>query len=863
MKMNEVNRSLERCIADLNIGNDILELLLPKGKPHAFETDFWDYKEIFPAQPSPPSSGNMKLYNYELHKIIKDVVSFYNSYGGYLIFGVKDKGLDKLCNFETEVDCDDFIKRIKAYTGESIQIYFARLDAPHPHSEKTIGLLLIPRRKQSDSPVCMIKNGPTWEEKKPYNKGSTYIRREAQCIAAENSDKDWSFLYSERRLEPKNTLVKLLASSNLPPRDQELVEFVGRNKELGILRSWSLDQKAPIKLLTGIGGLGKTSIAYRFAEEVCETTAGGVEAVIWLTAKKETFAALRGKMVSTTRHDFSNIKELLERLVKEFWGEFVFEQDTDIDELKELVIEGCEEQPCLMIIDDLDSLSPEDQKECTSILQEISQRTVGRKYLPSKILLTARLDQGMSPTSVIKVSGLNKEPFIHHLKNLCKQFGLAEFSPTVNKQIFKTTSGSPLFASGIVRLVNLGENPKKVCDTWMDGDGEDIRAFAFKRELDRLSVQAASVFLAVLRMGEVGLDDLEAIVEVNKRRLLDLISELQSYHLLSKSENKFGEMNFAASKELLAVVDILRQRLGKNTHSIERNCAKVKKNQGDQSAGIGTGISRIVSLWNEGSSEEALLRAKELARVHPTNGDVLCALGKALLVVSPARYKEADLALNQSVQFKCKRIELFSLVVRVKKGLEDWQGLRTYALTNSSKNPAYDPTLDALITANSNLYNLAMNSERLDDAIKYSKEVVEKISDKIQGQSLKHSYFENLCERQLISARDYINAVRQRNTRDGDHIDIVNAVFVLNENKISNAEYSTLACYALKKWFSSVENRPVVDLEALEILQDKLIVLKRYKNSFGSKLSGNESFLIELDSTITELEFRGAKLSAL
>ena len=38
-------------------------------------------------------------------------------------------------------------------------------------------------------------------------------------------------------------------------------------------------------MITGIGGLGKTTLAYRFAEDVTDTGAGEMEQLIWLTAR--------------------------------------------------------------------------------------------------------------------------------------------------------------------------------------------------------------------------------------------------------------------------------------------------------------------------------------------------------------------------------------------------------------------------------------------------------------------------------------------------------------------------------------------------------------------------------------------------
>jgi len=51
------------------------------------------------------------------------------------------------------------------------------------------------------------------------------------------------------------------------------------------------DDFARVRLIAGEGGLGKTSLAYRFAEEVATRRVKPFEQVVWLTAKKRQFIA--------------------------------------------------------------------------------------------------------------------------------------------------------------------------------------------------------------------------------------------------------------------------------------------------------------------------------------------------------------------------------------------------------------------------------------------------------------------------------------------------------------------------------------------------------------------------------------------
>ena len=70
-----------------NLGKEVIEELLPDCKPHDYEKQLWDYKELLPVLPVVVKPNNTMLseFNFKMDEIVKDVVSFYNSYGGYLL----------------------------------------------------------------------------------------------------------------------------------------------------------------------------------------------------------------------------------------------------------------------------------------------------------------------------------------------------------------------------------------------------------------------------------------------------------------------------------------------------------------------------------------------------------------------------------------------------------------------------------------------------------------------------------------------------------------------------------------------------------------------------------------------------------
>jgi len=67
-------------------GPQVVDDLLPGGSPYWFEKSLWDYKLQLPIPPRGRtlSLAEKQTLDWECSRIVKDVVSFYNTYGGYL-----------------------------------------------------------------------------------------------------------------------------------------------------------------------------------------------------------------------------------------------------------------------------------------------------------------------------------------------------------------------------------------------------------------------------------------------------------------------------------------------------------------------------------------------------------------------------------------------------------------------------------------------------------------------------------------------------------------------------------------------------------------------------------------------------------
>jgi len=856
--------NLKVAVENKSLLPSVLEYLLPEGKPFSCEGQLWDYKLKIPVLCATPSQAEKDEQRLAIAELVKDAVSFHNAYGGYIVFGVRDKGDKRIVGVEGDFNCGDFNKTLQRYAGISIECLYNVLDAPTSGSPPIrVGILLIPRRAPGAVPIRFVRKGPDKLNGKPCFSEDIYVRIRDECRAATNTHEDWMFLHSDR--QPPDTIATAASpiKSYLPARDEDLISFVGRTEHLASLRKWITDIRSPVRLITGIGGLGKTTLAYRFAEEISSVGAGGVEAVIWLTAKQQTFSPLRGKMVPVNRVDFSDIPSLFKQILKFLNYEFPVEEDDPTpSEVIDRVIEALSMYPAMIVVDDLDTLPPDDQKETVAALNSLALRTVGRELPPSRILMTSRLDQGLPLTSIIKIHGLDRDEFKLYFENVTDALGVGRFRKAEVDEIFRASSGSPLFAASILRLVKLGEDSRDVVVKWEGADGEEVRSFAFKRELSRLSQIQTRIIYSVMLLGETNLADIAEVLDMSPRVVRDQISELQAYHLISTITREGREGSVRVPSELQAVVNLVRDQLGNSAQGIDEAVARAHAKGGNQEQEIGLGIRSIARDWNENRSGEALIEALKLSERFPDNADVASVLGAAYIKNKPPKMKEADRALERAIKLGCRRPELLANVIQAKTALEDWSGIWDFTKDKASNEFNRDQALSAYLMATEQLIKISRLRGDYRRHGELALAAVERITGKIRRTRVEQTYFAELSRKNFEFGRAYIEAIERQCSRPGDRIAVFEATVRLSSADILLSDLIRKGFSSLEVWWSDVERRSVIDAAACKILHKMLAKLAIMQQRLVD-INGDAKLVDEVHRVHRDLEFRGAALQAL
>lgn len=861
-------QKLHYCVEGLSLSREVVDLVIPNGRPHDVETQLWDYKRDIPILKSTPSEADRTEYRSALSELLKDAVAFHNAFGGYLVFGVSEDPKNRIPGCSDGFDCGDFNKRLHAYTDSNVECLFTRLPVSDEADAPLVGLLLVPKRPSNMPPVKFRKKSGdrTVGGGGPAFSAETYVRVRDECRPAAATADDWKFLLSDREVTddaggpkvPRRPIHTLL-----PARDPDLIRFVGRGESLAYLREWLLDHRSPVRLVTGIGGLGKTTLAYRFAEEVAEIGSDEIEWIIWVTAKQQTYSALRGKLVATNTVDFTDLKDLLVKILDQLSYEIVWEdEEPNIDELTERLVEALSIYSCLIVIDDLDSLPPDEQRETVAAFNAIALRTVGRDIAPSRVLFTSRIDQGLPPTAVHKISGLSEVDFNTHLENLFDTFKIARLDAKITHQLFDVASGSPLFAASIVRLIKLGINPRELIETWKGQDGEEVRRFAFEREINRLDTQQSRLLYAVLLLGETSVADVAEVLEITQRMARDRISELQAYHLISTATKNNGDSTIFAPDELVAISTILKNHLGTDATSVERACARAREVSRTDDRTIGSKIRQIVAAWNANRLQEALVMAKELKSLQKKNGDVANILGQAYLRTSPPDFKNAHQEFREARRLGCIRPELVGDLIRTKIELEDWLSLYELTKSLSSRSAANDEPLMAFLRATDELIVVARQRGDYGREADLCLSAVEKIMAKTTRIMLQPAFFTLLARKRNSLAHSYISALEHLNPRPGDKLVVFEGVYRLAELGATLPDLVMSGLRALRTWWTDVEKRPVVDLAACSILGNQIRRLERIERQLEVDKNHPAQILEKIVAIKRDLSHRGATLAS-
>lgn len=619
-------------------------------------------------------------------------------------------------------------------------------------------------------------------------------------------------------LNHKNTALGIPLIGPDPNRDPNLIRFVGRSDFLEILWNWMADRTAPIRIITALGGTGKTSLAYEFCTQVVDNKPSWLTNLVWLSAKKRYFSAINDKYVEITKVDFFDSLSFLKSALMELGAvqNDIDECDEEEDELIELFVDNVKLFPSIIVIDDIDSLEIEEQRNLFSILNVIAGRVASSGV---KFIFTSRLDFG-AVGQRIKLEGFPEKEFKEFARMVSDERGVKLGDDQI-VTIFKASLGSPVFCSSILRLVSLGTSVYEATKAWKDRAGEDVRKFAFERELELLTESQARVLFALTVLGQASQLELRKILEVDEARLIDDLTKLRDFHLYSVNDNPSSGSLLSVSNPVSLMQELIRKRITDPTR-IERECARARKNSPKGDDQVASAIGAVLALRSDGAHDEALVVARTASKKNPKSGDLHCMLGSCYLSVSPSKPSEAEKSFKRAFDNGCKRPELYRLWIKAKWEIQDYIGILD--LEKTAPDQISGTTAFYVIESLEILARQSMGNGDDRRAIERHRDAMRKASYYLRARRT-HEVTPQIRETCKGNARSYIILVDRFSTSDADRLDVFRAVFDAFKCHVTDANYLRLGAKAFFDWSNDALRRRGDQPAVHKILNDRLFDL--------------------------------------
>lgn len=846
------------------LGPNLVTELLPQGKALSTERELWDYKVEFPRNlPVKPNPTQKKQRDLAMASLMKDVAAFYNTHGGYILVGIDDASR-QIQGWSHAFDCDEFNRRLQAATRHSIQCSYQAIPYELPDGEQIVGILHIPRRHDDLEPAQFLRDAPeNTNGYRAYRRQDIYFRQGDECKPAKLAE-DLAFICSPLRrqvAEVTERSSKGILDNNLGPRDAGLIRFVGRESDLQKLWRWLCDEYRPALLLSGLGGVGKTTIAREFCEHLVRYRPLGLERLVWLSAKEEFYRPILDEFRPTTRVDFSDTRSLMKALLREI-GVLDNEIDEDISriELLDRLVSTLEIFPSFIVIDDLDSLPLEEQTDAFQTMLQVASQTTN-KAVPSRCVMTARLQLGAAPGQLLRIDGLNSEDFFSYVRMTAESMGLPKTclkGKKLRRKFHRITEGSPLFASSVLRLVQLGEPLDRALNKWADSSGEDIRKFAFDKELQCLSDAQVRTLYAGVLLGDTSFIELQHVTERGERSLKDDLGVLIKYHMITSGTNiPVGGARLTIPSGIRLMKDVIVKRL-LDPKRIERACVKVRSRTTDKSLDIGRIIHRVVALWREERFDDALDLTRWAVKKHGRNGDLKCLLGRSYLNLPKPNYRRADASFRQAYKFGCGRSELLDLWLDAKESLKDWQGI-VEIIDHFDQNRLEADHIFKKARALRKLGEGALTVGRLEVASDHFHRGGKFVDDAFTS-GLATGRVYDLRQERHEAFRSYVKTVAKLRVEPDEHIEVWLAVLESFEAYVRPSRLVRFGVERLRSWWSAVEQRPSLDFRASALLDVQLTRLEEMVAALQQLEYLDEELIEYLLATRDELEGRRADL---
>lgn len=510
-------------------------------------------------------------------------------------------------------------------------------------------------------PVAFKKKGPSNEKGIPLFDRDDVVLRYGDNSTKSTLTEHWRLLISHRivpfsKIE-ESSLPKFNIFNNLPDRHLIFSTFIGRDDYILKLYEWFSDDFSCVRILAGAGGLGKTSIAYQFASEICTNRMVEFSSILWITAKLMQFRPMINKYEEIAVTHFSSARELFSEMSRNLAA-----TDEEIESISDIQFprflrDLLKEHRIFIICDDLDSLEIDDQKRVVEVFQQLGG-------LGSRFLLTTRKNTTASTVTAIELNGLTIDEYPKLIAYWTEKLSLPEISSKELHRLYDASLGSPLYTESIFRLVKSGYTLSDSITKWKGVLGEEVRNAALQREVGQLGNEAKKVLVTVAILGTCSLAEVKVETGFSDLTLIDATNELQSLFLIT-APSIAGEPRFSISSTTRILVnshgpalvpDFIKYRDQLLSQRFKPKSATTSLQY------VGAAVNQANALLSAKRPEEAFKTAEEVNRQFGGNNpDLLFMAARSLIYYRPPKLIEASKRFNNAFNFGQRKFLFFSL----------------------------------------------------------------------------------------------------------------------------------------------------------------------------------------------------------
>jgi len=263
------------------------------------------------------------------------------------------------------------------------------------------------------------------------------VRRFRVMAAPEESDVAWKVASKIEKSQSANS-ERTSIPNNLP----RLAHFFGREKELATIADALTPQRRTWgALIDGPGGMGKTSLAIRAAELV---PFGQFQRIFFLSAKEREMTADGEKKL--TGFIVPGYLEMLNEIARQLKLERFAEKPET--ERARLLLEKLTDEHALLILDNLESLTPEHRDLLFTFLGNLPQGC--------KAIVTSRRRTDVD-ARIIRLEKLDAQAALDYLAELSEgRPHLQKATEAERRQLYEETGGNPLIMRWLVGQLGKG-----------------------------------------------------------------------------------------------------------------------------------------------------------------------------------------------------------------------------------------------------------------------------------------------------------------------------------------------------------------------------------------------------------------------